>query len=148
MQEGKYAKIWISKINSDDFNSHIKEATSDEDVQLLCKKNNSIESSIQIGKASFEKAKYLGTANYIPEPLWKIDRLVSPFKIIDAELIQDIIKTFDYENKTPYQLNDKKNVVKFLEEHMGETIYIHHGSHNSVCYDIQLYRSRMYQKIV
>lgn len=82
--------------------------------------------SIWIGGVSWLKASVFDDdETYVPDPVQKISELIGEdLPILDESLLNQIVDALQLENTTEYRINEPDKVKEFLNEHMGEKLFI------------------------
>ena len=81
--------------------------------------------NIWVGEVSWLKAGlFEDSKTYIPDTIGEISNIIGEdLPIIDDEIIQKILRAFELENKTSYNVAKKDDVKNFLLDHKGKKIF-------------------------
>lgn len=81
--------------------------------------------NIWIGEVSWLKASLFGDSeNFIPSTVQQISDIIGEdLPIVDDNLINNIIKAFEVDNKTSYNVTKVKDIKEFLEQYKGKKLF-------------------------
>ena len=81
--------------------------------------------NIWIGEVSwFKAALFEDSDNFIPDLVNKVSEFVGEeLPVVDDEFIKKIESFYSLENKTRYNLSEKKEVIEFLEQNKGKRAF-------------------------
>lgn len=81
--------------------------------------------NIWIGEVSWLKAALLEDSDrFVPSTVERINTVIGEdLPILTEELIAEILKSFELENKTNYNLAKREDIEKFLDENKGKRVF-------------------------
>jgi len=81
--------------------------------------------NVWVGSVSWLKASLLDDdETYIPDPVEKVSELIGEnLPTLTKEIRDQILKAFDLENTTGYDVSERDSIQKFLDEHMGKKLF-------------------------
>lgn len=81
--------------------------------------------NILVGQVSFLKAMiFEDTETFVPSTIGEISEIIGEdFHVIDDGLIGKIEESFNLANNTGYSLNEKGDVIHFLNQRKGEKVF-------------------------
>jgi len=79
--------------------------------------------SVWVGEVSWLKALLDDSEAYVPNPVQEVAQIVNGFQVVDDQLIERVAAAMDTQNTTQYPVASSDDVVSFLKEHMGKTVF-------------------------